>query len=86
MSKRRPPLSDVLAKSKASPTRAPAKARKPGRRASGAMQVNVLLPAGLRLDVKAAAMRDGRDLSDVVEELLRAWLDKRGKSAGRRAV
>jgi len=84
--KPRPVLSDVLGAAKPRAHSAPSNpGRKPGRRASGAVQVNVLLPADLRLEAKAEAMRAGRDFSDVVEELLRTWLDRRGKTSGCRA-
>ncbi len=76
--KHRPALADVLGAAKATARPTPrARGRKPGRRASGAVQVNVLLPADLRLEAKTEAMRLGRDLSAVVEELLRAWLKGR---------
>ncbi len=76
--KRRPALAEVMLPSSPAARGAPPRpGRKPGRRASGAVQVNVLLPADLRLEVKAEAMRAGRDLSDVVEELLRGWMATR---------
>jgi predicted HicB family RNase H-like nuclease len=46
----------------------------PQARSRGRIQLNVLIPKTLRMEAKIKAMRQGRDLSDVVEELLTNWV------------
>lgn len=53
---------------------APKRARKIGRRRAGHEQLNVLLPANVRREARVKAMREGRDISDVVTQLLQSWL------------
>lgn len=50
------------------------KARRAGRRASGHVQLNVLLPEDLRRAAKIKAMRQDREISEVVEEFLTKWV------------
>ena len=40
-------------------------------------QVNFLLPEDLRREFKARAVIDGRDMSDIIEELIREYLKRR---------
>jgi hypothetical protein len=46
------------------------------RRAAGHVQLNVLLPESLRKAAKMQALQEDRDLSEVIEGLLRKWLGK----------
>ena len=48
----------------------------PQARSRGRIQLNVLIPKALRVEAKIKAMRLGRDLSDVIEELLMDWVIK----------
>ena len=50
--------------------------REGGKRASGWEQFNVLVPGDVRRAVKAKALQIDCDLSAVVTDLLRKWLDK----------
>ncbi len=78
----RPSLSAVLgAKSTSestpvSPSPSPSGRLRIGRRAAGHAQLNVLVPVDLRRKAKIKALEQGRDLSDVVAELLNRWLDE----------
>ena len=72
----RPTLSAVMGKAS---TPAPS-SRKSSKRANGCEQLNVLIPGELRRSAKASAMRQGRDISDVVTELLTGWLANQSAS------
>ena len=54
----------------------PKPAKKTSRRAAGHVQLNVLLPESLRKAAKMKALQEDRDLSEVIEGLLRKWLGK----------
>jgi hypothetical protein len=81
MRKPRPSLGAVLGAA-TSPVPAPAKAaqRAPGKRRSGCVQLNVLIPEGLKRDAQIKALRTGRDLSDVVAGLLSGWIGEQTSS------
>jgi len=55
---------------------APERAVRPvGKRRGGEhAQLNVLVPEALKREAKIKALREGRELSEVVTELLTAWL------------
>ena len=57
-------------------TRTPKKqaVKEPSRRSAGHVQLNVLLPESLRKAAKLRALQEDRDLSEVIETLLRRWL------------
>ena len=50
--------------------------RKPGKRSQGWIQLNVYVPETLRTRAKVKALQEGRDVSDVVTELLTAWTEQ----------
>jgi len=56
------------------PVRPARKAEKVSRRAAGHVQLNVLLPANLRKQAKVKALQEDRDLSEVIETLLKKWV------------
>ena len=77
----RPSLSAVMdkgteARADSSPAAPVETARKPGKRSQGWIQLNVYLPEDLRTKAKVKALQEGRDMSDVVSELLTAWTEQ----------
>ena len=57
------------------PDAKPKPRRKTGKRSDeGYSQVNLLLPEALRRELKARAALEGRDMSTIVEQLLREYL------------
>ena len=50
--------------------------RKPGKRSLGWVQLNMYVPEELRTKVKIKALQADRDVSDVVTELLEAWVEE----------
>lgn len=72
MRKKRPPLSAVMATPPSTP--APTERRRRGRRAAGHVQLTVLIPPELRDRAKIRALEQHKDLSDVIAELLGAWV------------
>jgi hypothetical protein len=54
--------------------RKPAKAKGPSRRASGYVQLNVLLSGELRKRAKMKALEEDKELSEVIETLLEKWV------------
>lgn len=50
--------------------------RKTGKRSLGWVQMNMYVPEELRTKAKVKALQQNCDLSDVVTELLREWVEK----------
>ena len=81
MSKRkskRPSLGQVMELPAVIPTFAdaqPTSARRIGKRSQGWVQLNVLVPKELRQQAKVKALMEERELSEVVAELLRQWVE-----------
>lgn len=50
--------------------------RREGKRAQGWVQLNTYVPEDLRTRAKIKALQQGKDLSDVVSELLKRWTDE----------
>lgn len=50
--------------------------RKPGKKRLGWVQFNTYIPSDLKTEAKIKAMREDVDLSDVVSDLLRKWVQK----------
>jgi hypothetical protein len=50
---------------------------KQGRRAQGYAQWNVLIPEEVKLEAQIKCKREKRDMADVTEKLLAAWLEGR---------
>ena len=48
--------------------------RKPGKKSLGWVQLNMYVPEELRTKVKIKALQADRDVSDIVTELLEAWV------------
>ncbi len=48
--------------------------REPGKRRRGWLQLNVYVPKELRTAAKVKALQEGRDISDIVTELLEGWV------------
>ncbi len=70
-------VSAIAATPAASPAPAvssPRRPRKPSKRASGWKQICLLLPDDLREAALIRAMREHRDLSDIVADMLRTWV------------
>jgi hypothetical protein len=49
--------------------------RKVGKKRRGWVQLNAYVPEETRTKVKIKALQEGKDLSDVVNELLDKWID-----------
>ncbi len=58
------------------PTQSVTVQRKPGKRRQGWVQLNNYVPEELRIRAKVKALQQNRDLSDVVTELLKEWVEK----------
>lgn len=52
--------------------------REKGRAARGYVQINLRVPEELRRRFKAAAVLDGREMGEIVEEMIREYLERRG--------
>lgn len=50
--------------------------RKPGKKSLGWVQLNMYVPEELRTRVKIKALQADRDVSDIVTELLEAWVEE----------
>lgn len=50
--------------------------RDPGAKRNKWVQLNVFVPEGVRQELKIRALREGRDMSDIVAELLESYLGK----------
>ncbi len=88
---KRPSLASVMGQSPATPstTLAPEQRvtesqeqhyeptnRKPGKKRLGWVQFNTYVPNDLKTEAKIKAMREDVDLSDVVSDLLREWVQR----------
>lgn len=79
---KRPSLSDVIKRDEPQaeeaakpPTPQPdASQREPGKRRRGWIQLNVYIPKEIRTAAKVKALQEGRDISDIVTELLEGWV------------
>jgi hypothetical protein len=77
MKKNRPSLGAVLGSKTPAPEMSrPIHARAPGRRKAGCEQLNVLVPVDIKIQAKIRAIKDGRDLSEIVTDLLSRWLEE----------
>ena len=50
-----------------------------GRSSRGYVQINLRVPEELRREFKAAAVMDGREMGEIVEQMIREYLEKRSK-------
>lgn len=50
--------------------------RNPGAKRNKWVQLNVFVPEAIRQELKIRALRENRDMSDIVAELLEAYLGK----------
>ena len=50
--------------------------RNPGAKRNKWVQLNVFVPEAVRQELKIRALREGRDMSDIVAELLETYLGK----------
>ena len=50
-----------------------------GRASRGYVQINLRVPEELRREFKAAAVMDGREMGEIVEQMIREYLEKRSK-------
>lgn len=60
----------------ASAARAPGRDRNPAAKRNKWVQLNVFVPEAVRQELKIRALREGRDMSDIVAELLEIYLGK----------
>ena len=57
-------------------TRLRGRDRDPGAKRNKWVQLNVFVPEAVRQELKIRALREGRDMSDIVAELLEVYLGK----------
>ena len=62
------------AEAQSSGARSRGRDRDPAAKRNKWVQLNVFVPEGARRELKIRALRDGRDMSDIVAELLEAYL------------
>lgn len=58
----------------APPTRTRGRDRNPAAKRNKWVQLNVFVPAAVRQELRIRALREGRDMSDIVAELLEGYL------------